>query len=52
MARNGGLLCTRGEILPVEAQVQRWLDVDQAAVQHVIERVFAAEPITVTLGPA
>ncbi len=52
MARNGGLLCTRGQIIGVDEQVQRWLDVDQDAVRHVIERVFSAEPITVTVGPA
>ena len=52
MARNGGLLCTRGSILPVTDQVQRWLAVDQAAVRRVIDRVFSAEPIVVTVGPA
>ena len=52
MARNGGLLCTRGEIAPVEEQVQRWLDVDQAAVRRTIDRVFAVDPVVVTLGPA
>jgi len=51
MARNGGLLCTRGEILPVDEQVQRWMAVDQTAVRRVIDRVFAAEPIVVTVGP-
>jgi predicted Zn-dependent peptidase len=52
MARNGGLLCTRGEIPAVEAQVQRWLDVDQVAVRRTIDRVFAADPVVVTLGPS
>jgi predicted Zn-dependent peptidase len=52
MARNGGLLSTRGEIVPVAEQVQRWLAVDQAAVRHVIDRVFTDHPIIVTLGPA
>jgi predicted Zn-dependent peptidase len=52
MARNGGLLCTRGEIMPVADQVERWMAVDQAAVRRVIDRVFAVDPIVVTVGPA
>jgi predicted Zn-dependent peptidase len=52
MARNGGLLCTRGEIVPIDEQVARWLAVDQAATRRVIDRVFAAEPIIATVGPA
>jgi predicted Zn-dependent peptidase len=52
MARNGGLLCTRGEIMPVADQVQRWMAVDQAAVRRVIDRVFGDDPIVVTVGPA
>jgi predicted Zn-dependent peptidase len=51
MSRNGALLCTRGEIVPVDEQVRRWLAVDQAATRRAIERVYAAEPIVVTLGP-
>lgn len=51
MSRNGGLLCTRDEIQPVEAQLQRWLDVELGAVERVIDRVFAARPLVVALGP-
>ncbi len=51
MSRNGALLCTRGEIVPVDEQVRRWLAVDQAATRRAIERVYTAEPIVVTLGP-
>jgi predicted Zn-dependent peptidase len=51
MARNAGLLCTRGEITPVGDQVARWLAVDQAAVRRVVERVYRTEPIVVTVGP-
>jgi predicted Zn-dependent peptidase len=52
MARNAGQLCTRGHITPVADQVARWNAVDQVAVARVIDRVFAAEPIVVTVGPA
>ena len=52
MMRNGGLLCTRGDITPIGDQVARWLAVDQAAVRRVIDRVFRADPIVVRLGPA
>ncbi|MGD9997053.1 MAG: M16 family metallopeptidase [Ilumatobacteraceae bacterium] len=51
MARNAGLLCTRGEIMPIAEQVARWQAVDQAAVRRVIERVYRSEPILVTVGP-
>lgn len=51
MARNAGQLCTRGAIDEVSEQVARWHAVDQTAVNRVIERVFAAEPIVVTVGP-
>jgi predicted Zn-dependent peptidase len=51
MTRNGALLCTRGEIVPVDEQVRRWLGVDQAATRRAIERVYTADPIVVTLGP-
>ena len=47
----GALLCTRGEIVPVDEQVRRWLSVDQAATRRAIERVYTADPIVVTLGP-
>jgi predicted Zn-dependent peptidase len=51
MTRNGALLCARGEIVPVDEQVRRWLGVDQAATRRAIERVYTADPIVVTLGP-
>ena len=51
MTRNGALLCTRGEIVPVDEQVRRWLSVDQDATRRAIERVYTADPIVVTLGP-
>jgi predicted Zn-dependent peptidase len=51
MTRNGALLCVRGEIVPVDEQVRRWLGVDQAATRRAIERVYTADPIVVTLGP-
>ena len=52
MARNAGQLCTRGHIGDVADQVARWAAVDQQATRRVIERVFATEPIVVTVGPA
>ncbi len=51
MARNAGMLCTRGHVVPVAEQVARWEAVDHDAVGRVIERVFAAPPLVVTLGP-
>lgn len=51
MARNGGLLCTRGQIVPVDEQVARWAAVDDVAAQRVIDRVLSSEPIIVTVGP-
>jgi predicted Zn-dependent peptidase len=51
MARNGGLLISTGGIREIATQVERWADVDQAAVRAIIDRVFALEPIVVTVGP-
>jgi predicted Zn-dependent peptidase len=51
MARNGALLITTGAIRSIEEQVGRWAAVSQASVDRVIERVFTAEPIVVTVGP-
>ncbi|MDP2290020.1 MAG: insulinase family protein, partial [Actinomycetota bacterium] len=51
MARNGGLLLTTGTVRPIDEQVARWAAVDQTAVRAVIDNVFTAEPITVTVGP-
>lgn len=52
MARNAGLLCTRGEIQPVEEQVARWMAVGQQDVRRVIDRVFTAPPLVISVGPA
>lgn len=52
MARNAGLLCTRGRIEPVEDQVARWLAVGQDDVRRVIDRIFTAPPLVVSVGPA
>ena len=51
MSRNGALLCTRGHIPPVDEQIRRWLDVDLDDTRRVLERVFTADPIVVTVGP-
>ena len=51
MARNGGLLITSGSIRPIPEQVQRWAAVDADAVAAVIERVYTAPPVVVTVGP-
>ena len=51
MSRNGALLCTRGEIIPVDEQVRRWLAVDQAAIRRAIDRVYRPEPLVITVGP-
>ena len=52
MARNGTLLSTRGEIVPIADQVARWQAVDHDAVREVIDIVFSDEPLVVTLGPS
>ena len=51
MARNGGQLITTGSIRPIAEQVERWAAVDQTAVKRIIGRVFADDPIVVTVGP-
>ena len=51
MARNGGQLTTSGAVRDVAEQVARWERVDQAAVREVIDAVYAAEPLVVTVGP-
>jgi predicted Zn-dependent peptidase len=52
MSRVGGMLVTRGEVVPVDEQLRRWEAVAQADVRRVLDRVFAkAEPITITVGP-
>lgn len=52
MARNGGLLCTRGSIVDVDEQVRRWNAVELDDTRRVIDRVFAVDPLVVTVGPA
>ncbi len=53
MSRLGGMLVTRGEVIPVDEQLRRWEDVGHADVRRVLDRVFApAEPITVSVGPS
>jgi predicted Zn-dependent peptidase len=51
MARTGGQLVTLGRVRSIDEQLQRWSAVDHAAVNEVIEHVFAAEPLTVVVGP-
>ena len=51
MARLGGMLTTMGEIRPVEAQLARWNAVTHDDVRRVLDRVYAAAPLTVTVGP-
>ena len=53
MSRLGGMLVTRGEVIPVDEQLKRWEDVGHADVRRVLDRVFApAERITVSVGPS
>jgi predicted Zn-dependent peptidase len=51
MSRTGGQLVTTGEVRPIDEQVARWQAVDHTAVRRVIDRVFTADPILVTVGP-
>ena len=51
MARNAAQLTTSGAVREVAEQVSRWERVDQAAVREVIDAVYAAEPLVVTVGP-
>jgi predicted Zn-dependent peptidase len=51
MSRSGGMLVTTGAVRPVDDQAARWEAVDQAAVRDVIDEVYAAAPIVVTVGP-
>jgi predicted Zn-dependent peptidase len=53
MSRLGGMLVTRGEVIPVDEQLRRWERVSHADIRRAIHRVFGGtEPITVTVGPA
>jgi predicted Zn-dependent peptidase len=52
MSRLGGMLVTRGEVIPVDEQLRRWEKVQHADVRRVLDRVFGrTEPITVSVGP-
>jgi predicted Zn-dependent peptidase len=52
MSRLGGMLATLGRVIPVEEQLARWERVTHADVRRVIDRVYAARPLTVAVGPA
>jgi predicted Zn-dependent peptidase len=53
MSRIGGMLVTRGQLIPVDEQLRRWERVGQADIRRVLDRVFVpSEPITVSVGPA
>ncbi|TPW10853.1 MAG: hypothetical protein FD127_3537, partial [Acidimicrobiaceae bacterium] len=45
-------LCTRGSIVDVDEQVRRWNAVELDDTRRVIDRVFAVDPLVVTVGPA
>jgi predicted Zn-dependent peptidase len=52
MSRLGGMLATRGEVIPVDEQLRRWERVSHADIRRVLDRIFATvEPITVSVGP-
>jgi predicted Zn-dependent peptidase len=52
MSRLGGMLATRGEVIPVDEQLRRWERVSHADIRRVLDRVFSTvEPITVSVGP-
>jgi predicted Zn-dependent peptidase len=52
MSRLGGMLVTRGEVIPVDEQLRRWERVGHADIRRVLDRVFVPyEPITVSVGP-
>ena len=52
MSRLGGMLVTRGEVIPVDEQLRRWERVGPADIRRLLDRVFAtAEPIMVSVGP-
>jgi predicted Zn-dependent peptidase len=51
MSRMGGQLTVLGRVRTIEEQIARWESVTLADTARVIERVYAAEPLSVTLGP-
>ena len=52
MSRLGAMLVTLGEVIPVDEQIARWERVSHADVRRVLDRVYAAPPVTVQVGPA
>ncbi len=53
MSRLAGQLTVLGELRPIEDQIARWSSVTLEDAHRAIGRVFgAAQPITITLGPA
>jgi predicted Zn-dependent peptidase len=52
MSRLGGMLITLGKVHSVEEQLARWEHVTLDDAKRVITEVFAAAPVTVTVGPA
>jgi predicted Zn-dependent peptidase len=53
MSRLGGMLVTRGDVVPVDEQLRRWERVGHADIRRVLDRVFAPSvPITVSVGPS
>jgi predicted Zn-dependent peptidase len=52
MSRLGGMLITLGKVHSVEEQLARWEHVTLDDAKRVITEVFAADPVTVTVGPA
>jgi predicted Zn-dependent peptidase len=51
MARTGGQLVTQGAVRSIDEQVSRWAAVGHDDARTVIADIFAAEPLTVTVGP-
>ena len=52
MSRLGAMLVTLGEVVPVDEQLARWERVSHTDVRRVLDRVYAAAPVTVHVGPA
>lgn len=51
MSRLGGQLTVLGALRPIEEQIERWHSVTLDDARRVIERVYAAPSLAVTLGP-
>jgi predicted Zn-dependent peptidase len=51
MSRLGAMLTTLGEVIPVDEQIARWERVTHADVRRVLDRVYAPDPVNVTVGP-